>query len=175
MPAGRRRGARAVPAPQPDPHGPVLHRLPRRDGEGGPGLPRAARPDDRVRRAGAGDGPGGAAGRLREGVRAMIAAPIDRADIQGDILRAYGNRYDRTSHVFVGVGDPAAGRAWLTGLVEDVTTAVEWRGRRPESTLNVAFTRTGLEALGVAPGVVESFPTEFKAGMAGRKHHLGDV
>lgn len=104
----------------------------------------------------------------------MTAAPIDFGDIQGDILRAYGNRYDRTSYVFVRVGDPAAGRAWLTRLLPEVTSAAEWRGPRPESTLNVAFTRAGLEALGVGPHVIESFSTEFTDGMAARAQELGD-
>ena len=60
-----------------------------------------------------------------------MAAPIDLADIQGDILRAYGNRYDRTSYVFVGVGDAAARRErGCAGCSSNVTTAVDWRGRR---------------------------------------------
>jgi Dyp-type peroxidase family len=104
-----------------------------------------------------------------------MAARIDLADIQGDILRAYGNRYDRTSYVFVGVGDPAAGRTWLQGIYDRVTSAVEWTGPRPETTLNVAFTRAGLTALGVAPRVVDSFSHEFRQGMAGRCQELGDV
>ena len=82
---------------------------------------------------------------------------IDDADIQGDILRAYGNRFDRTSYVFVGVGEPKHGQAWLRGLVETVTTAVAWNGNEPESTLNVAFTHAGLIALGVGPETAGSF------------------
>jgi Dyp-type peroxidase family len=104
-----------------------------------------------------------------------MVVPIDLADVQGDILRAYGNRYDRTSYVFVGVGDPAAGQAWLRGIYDQVTNAVEWTGPRPDTTLNVAFTRAGLTALGVAPQVVDSFSSEFGQGMAARCEELGDV
>jgi Dyp-type peroxidase family len=100
---------------------------------------------------------------------------IDFADIQGDILRAYGNRFDRTSYVFVGVGEPERGQAWLRGLVERVTTAVAWNGNEPESTLNVAFTHPGLVALGVGSEMAGSFSREFRDGMAGRARQLGDV
>jgi Dyp-type peroxidase family len=104
-----------------------------------------------------------------------MPASIDRADIQGDILQAYGNRYDRTSYVFVHVGEAADGRAWLSGLVDQVTTAVPWNGRRPETTLNVAFTAAGLGALGISPRMIESFSSEFRDGMAARARELGDV
>ena len=100
---------------------------------------------------------------------------IDYADIQGDILRAYGNRFDRTSYVFVGVGEPKQGQAWLRGLVDTVTTAVDWNGTEPDSTLNVAFTHAGLVALGVGPQMARSFSSEFRAGQAGRALQLGDV
>ena len=100
---------------------------------------------------------------------------IDYADIQGDILRAYGNRFDRTSYVFVGVGEPEHGQAWLRGLVDTVTKAVDWNGNEPESTLNVAFTHAGLVALGVGPEIAGSFSSEFRDGMAGRAPQLGDV
>jgi Dyp-type peroxidase family len=104
-----------------------------------------------------------------------MAVAIDFADIQGDILRAYGNRFDRTSYLFVGVGDPERGQAWLRSLVEKVTTAVEWNGNEPPSTLNLALTRAGLVALGVGPQVVDSFSKEFREGMAGRATELGDL
>jgi Dyp-type peroxidase family len=104
-----------------------------------------------------------------------MALAIDRADIQGDILRAHGKSYDRTSYVFVGVEDPAAGRAWLRGIYDRVTTDAERTGPRPDTALNIAFTRAGLEALGVPPQVVSSFSKEFQQGMAGRCHELGDV
>ena len=47
----------------------------------------------------------------------------------------------------------------------------------PETALQVAFTRQGLEALGVAPEDIEGFSDEFIAGMAGetsRSRRLGD-
>ena len=78
----------------------------------------------------------------------MAAVDIDRADIQGDILEAYGNRYGHTSYLFISFGDPASGRAWLGDQLPKVNTAVRWTGRRPNSTFNVAVPSLGLSALG---------------------------
>ena len=105
----------------------------------------------------------------------MAAAALDLADIQGDILQAYGNDYTHTSYVFLGVGEDAAGRGWLSDRLEHVTTAVRWGATKPESTFNVALTRTGLEALGVSKAVVETFSDEFRQGMGPRAADLGDV
>ena len=89
----------------------------------------------------------------------MATVDIDRADIQGDILEAYGNRYGHTSYLFISFGDPASGRAWLGDQLPKVTTAVRWTGPGPNSTFNVAVTSMGLSALGVSPTVVENSRT----------------
>jgi Dyp-type peroxidase family len=109
-----------------------------------------------------------------------MAAPavrMDLGDIQGDILRAYGNDYDCTSYAFVGIEcPPAQGRAWFSGLIDHVTTAAPWTpGEKPLTTLNVAVTAAGLRALGVSEQVVDSFSKEFRQGMASRSELLGDV
>jgi Dyp-type peroxidase family len=105
-----------------------------------------------------------------------MAARIDYADIQGDILRAYGDSYARTSYVFLTVGDAAAGRAWLSDRVAAVTTAVDLpAGQRPQTTFNLAFTSAGIAALGVPASAVATFSDEFNEGMAGRAAELGDV
>jgi Dyp-type peroxidase family len=103
------------------------------------------------------------------------APPIDLADIQGDILNAYGNSYDRASYMLVHVDRPAAGRAWLGSLLGRVTSAERWSGPKPQTTLNVAVTYTGLRALGVADGLLCGFSAEFREGMAARSDLLGDV
>ncbi len=101
---------------------------------------------------------------------------IDLADLQGDILRAYGNDYDCTSYAFVKIEcPPEQARAWFSGLLHHVTTAEPWKDGKPLTTLNVAVTATGLRALGVSDEVVGSFSTEFLDGMAGRAVRLGDV
>jgi Dyp-type peroxidase family len=99
--------------------------------------------------------------------------PVELDDLQGNILRAY--RFPMARHLFVRIGDPAAGRAWLGGQAARVTAAVPWTGRGPGTTTNLAFTYAGLAALGVAPGVLASFPAVFREGMAARAGILGDA
>jgi Dyp-type peroxidase family len=105
---------------------------------------------------------------------ASTAAVLERDDIQGDILRAYGNDYDRTSYLFVRIADVVRGRAWLGGLADRVTSAAPWTAGKPETTVNVAVTHAGLVALGVPAAALDSFSEEFRQGMAGRADLLGD-
>lgn len=104
------------------------------------------------------------------------ASTIDLADIQGDILRAYGNAYERTTYVFVSVDEAARGRDFLRTLVDRTTTAAPWRtDGKPPFAMNVAFTAAGLRAVGVPERVMETFSDEFLAGMASRAGVLGDI
>ncbi|MBJ7473393.1 MAG: hypothetical protein JHD16_18945, partial [Solirubrobacteraceae bacterium] len=97
-------------------------------------------------------------------------------DIQGDILRAYGNAYDCTTYAFVRISGVRAGRAWLKELAGMVSDAAPWTGSaKPPHHVNVAFTHAGLVALGVPAEVRESFSPEFRLGMAARADRLGDV
>jgi Dyp-type peroxidase family len=103
---------------------------------------------------------------------------LERADIQGNVLRGYG--YEHAAYLFLAVNDPGAARAWLRGLrVED---ALGWgedeaseSAPKPPLTLNVAFTFDGLHALEVPEEVLATFPADFREGMAARAHQLGDV
>jgi Dyp-type peroxidase family len=105
-----------------------------------------------------------------------LAPKVDYADIQGDILRAYGKSYDRTSYMLVHIESAAGGRAWLGGLLGQVTNAEQWPANwQPETTLNVALTCTGLQALGVSDDVLGTFSDEFREGMAARSTTLGDT
>jgi Dyp-type peroxidase family len=111
---------------------------------------------------------------------AIVSTALDVSDIQGDILRAYGNDYVCTSYLFVNV-ERSDGRRWLRGLVDRVTNAELWpmgpdgRTVKPDGTLNLAVTAAGLAALGVAPAVLATFSSEFLGGMAARASALGDV
>lgn len=108
---------------------------------------------------------------------ASSAVRMDLGDIQGDILRAYGNDYDCTTYAFVRIEcPPEQARAWFSGLIDHVTTAEPWpEGEKPLTTLNVSVTAAGLSALGVSEQVVGSFSREFRDGMASRSDLLGDV
>lgn len=93
------------------------------------------------------------------------------ADLQGNILRGY--RAARVRHVLLHVDDRGAARAWLRSVA--VTTAEDWGPVKPSTCLNIAVTFAGLQALGVPPRSLETFPHEFAAGMADRSVKLGDV
>ena len=103
-----------------------------------------------------------------------MTVELHLADIQGDILRAYGNDYDCTTYVFVHIGGEGA-LGWFGELVEHVTSAAPWTDGKPATTLNVALTAAGLAALGVGPEALESFSFEFRAGRASRAGVLGDT
>ena len=104
----------------------------------------------------------------------MSSASVDVKDIQGIVRFGFGPLKD-ASFWLLKIRDAAAARAWLA--TAPVTTA-EKLSTPPISALQVAFTREGLEALGVAGDVVAGFSAEFLSGMAGeasRSRRLGDV
>ena len=65
-----------------------------------------------------------------------VPPQIDRSDIQGNVLRAYGNTYPCTAYVFVALGEVAGGRAWLDEVADLVSSDEEWRhgSRAPTAT-----------------------------------------
>ncbi|MCW3039799.1 MAG: peroxidase, partial [Solirubrobacterales bacterium] len=97
--------------------------------------------------------------------------PIDLADLQGNVLCGYG--HSRAAYRFCRVDDAVAGRAWLAALAPQVTSATPWT-TRPERTLNVALSHSGLRALSVPEAVLAQLPSAFRAGMAARAERLGD-
>ncbi len=80
--------------------------------------------------------------------------------------------------LLLGIQDARRCGAWLRELRAELTTAAT---RSPEerkqqqSHLNLAFTWSGLKALGLGPEALETFPFEFRQGMARRARALGDL
>ena len=102
-----------------------------------------------------------------------MTTTLDRSDIQGFVLRGY--RMPCAAYLFYRFTDGPAARAWLAGMVDPVTTAEEWDAA-PSWCANVALTYPGLEALGLLTKSLDSFPEDFRQGMAARAaEHLGDV
>ena len=96
---------------------------------------------------------------------------LDLADVQGNVLRAYG--HPMATHVFVHFTSVSGGRALLRAVLGEITHADTW-AERPDSTLNVSFTFAGVEALGLPSRMLASFPDAFRHGMAARADILGD-
>ncbi len=117
-----------------------------------------------------------------------MTRPLDLADIQGNLLRAYAaHGFLRARYFFLHVDDRDPGRHFVGELQKRVTTAQRWsmgsasnRGaqgfrERPKVTVNIAFTFRGLDALGLPTRTLRAFPAEFIDGMPSRAHILGDV
>jgi Dyp-type peroxidase family len=102
-------------------------------------------------------------------------AAVQQADLQGNILCGYGRAWAYGAYIFVAIHDAPAGRAWLDGLVGEVTTAVPWGDHSPLHTTNAAFSWEGLRRLGVDDQILRTFPDAFRQGMATRAPQLGDV
>jgi Dyp-type peroxidase family len=105
----------------------------------------------------------------------QVTTVLDRGDIQGFVLRGY--RMPRAAYLFYRFTDARAARRWLAGLVDPVTTALEWDAA-PDWCANVGLTFPGLEALGLAADSLASFPEDFRQGMAARAatalHDVGE-
>jgi Dyp-type peroxidase family len=98
---------------------------------------------------------------------------LDRADIQGNVLQPYA--FDHARHLFARLPDPLAGRTLLDELRGQVETALPWPGgAKPDTTLNLALSYGGLDALGVSAPVLAKFPLAFREGMLRRAPLLGD-
>lgn len=109
-----------------------------------------------------------------------MSIELDLADIQGNIIRAYGkHRFWKARYVFLRIDDDDKGRDFVGEITKLVTTSVTW-GKAPEqlemprATTNIGFTYDGLVALGLPTASLRSFPPEFIMGMQTRKDILGD-
>lgn len=114
-------------------------------------------------------------------------ADLELADLQGNILTAYGRQgFPKGRNLLINVRDAAKGRAFIEALRDQVTTALRWPSSkpnrptgavvvpRPDATLNLAFTFRGLLALGIPTRTLRGMPDDFIDGMAVRASILSD-
>ncbi|MFD5792935.1 Dyp-type peroxidase [Streptomyces diastatochromogenes] len=94
-------------------------------------------------------------------------------DIQGTLLRRRPDDYHGV-YLLYRIDDAGVAKQSLRGILPMVTSAADWESPRP-FTLNIAFTYSGLERLGVPAESLASFSPEFRGGMAARKNVLGDT
>lgn len=98
---------------------------------------------------------------------------VEQHDLQGNVLCGYG--LPLAAFASVRVGEAAAGRRLLGELRPRLTDATS-RGSWPlPFTVNLSIGWQGLRALGLPDALLERFPGEFRAGMAGRADLLGDT
>jgi len=99
---------------------------------------------------------------------------LELDDIQGIIVRGYGT-HRWASFLLLKLSEAAAARKWLGDLAATIMNGVQ----RPQGPCaNIAFTRKGLEALGLDENAVSTFGLEFRDGMTTTEHRrriLGDV
>jgi Dyp-type peroxidase family len=97
---------------------------------------------------------------------------FDLADIQGNVLRGY--TYPRAAYLFLRIDDNDQARALMARMLPFVTSAEPWTDGPPPTVLHVALTYAGLAKLGLRQEILDSFPEEFREGMAARADRLGD-
>jgi len=98
---------------------------------------------------------------------------IDFRSIQGNTLRGYGVKHALGHHLLARITDPVRARRTIAALVPQVT-ADEWGDDTPHTTLNLAFTYSGLVRLGLSRDITQRFSDEFRQGMRDRAQQLGD-
>jgi deferrochelatase/peroxidase EfeB len=115
-----------------------------------------------------------------------MAVSLDLADIQGNILTAYGKQgFPKGRFMLFHIDRGDLARKFVTGVLPMITTALRWPSAhdiptgkievpRPEVTVNIAFSWHGLLALGIPVRTLRGMPDEFIDGMAGRAPMLGD-
>lgn len=97
---------------------------------------------------------------------------LELSDVQHFLVTrtpALAARYE-----FLHFPSPEAGRRWLSGIVDRVGSAdAVGQGTLDGRWVTVAFTWSGLRALGVDEASLQTFPEEFREGMAARAPMLG--
>ena len=115
-----------------------------------------------------------------------MTTDLDLADIQGNIIRAYGRfGFPKARYFFLHIRDKDAGRSFVRKILPKVTNALCWEGsegypgekkiKRPEVTFNIGFSFAGLEALSLPTRTLRAMPAEFMDGMRARCQILGDI
>lgn len=106
-------------------------------------------------------------------VEATAGASIDLDDIQAGALYERPSPYVGT-YLLLSVRDRADGRD-LVRRLHRVVNPARAGGEGGDTSVTVAFTYHGLEALGVPQESLDSFAPEFREGMAARAEVLGDT
>src|SRR6516225_3672039 len=113
---------------------------------------------------------------LKESAGEALSTPspaLEVSDIQATVLRPRPKPYCG-EYVLLRIGNAEQGREMLRRILPHVATADEWWVPSLPGWLGIAFTFEGLKALGVPQASLDSFPIEFRQGMAARAERLHD-
>src|SRR5271169_1121494 len=105
-----------------------------------------------------------------------MPSSVDYGDVQGLVRFGFG-KMTEACYLLLRIKDAASAREWLKKTQGNITTAEEKKSP-PQTALQLAFTREGLEELQVPASVIAGFSLEFKSGIAGeenRSRRLGDT
>lgn len=109
---------------------------------------------------------------------------LDLYDIQGNICKGYGRYgFPKARYCFLSFQHASSAKEFLLQLIDKITTAEPWPTSdsadhhkiKPNATLNIGFTYTGLQALGLPKRCLKGFPVDFTMGMKARSELLGDT
>jgi Dyp-type peroxidase family len=98
---------------------------------------------------------------------------LDLHEIQATVLRQRPAPYFGT-HVLLRFDEVHAGRAFLRRLTPHIDSAANW-WNAVDPWLSIGISYAGLQALGLPPDTLQSFPEAFRQGMAARAPQLGDT
>jgi Dyp-type peroxidase family len=98
---------------------------------------------------------------------------LETSDVQATVLRPRPKPYCG-EYVVLRIGNAEQGREMLRRILPHVAPADEWWVPSTPGWLGIAFTFEGLKALGVPQASLDSFPIEFRQGMAARAAILHD-
>lgn len=101
-------------------------------------------------------------------------ATLELLDIQATVLRPRPSPY-KGEYVGLKIANAAQGREMLRRLLPHVAPADQWWKPSLPAWLGIAFTFEGMKALGTPQASLDSFPPEFREGMAARAAILNDV
>jgi Dyp-type peroxidase family len=99
---------------------------------------------------------------------------LELDDIQSGVLRPRPTPYVAT-YIAFRIDDRKAGRELMRRASRVVTSAANPNSPLADTWVSVALTYQGLKALGVPQDSLDSFPWEFRQGMAARAKELGDT
>src|SRR4029079_18841699 len=85
--------------------------------------------------------------------------------IQATVLRPRPSPY-KGEYVVLRIDEAAHGREMLRRIIPYVATAEDWWMPSIPAWVGITFTHQGLKALGLPPASLDSFPEEFRQGMA---------